>query len=329
MEKESLRIIVTGGSGFIGTNYINLLLENKNIEFINIDINSPRNLDHKNFWRKCDLLDFPNLKKIIEDFSPTHVVHLAAETGTNEKKLSTFAANMKGVENLLLILKELTHLERVIFTSSLLVCKIGYIPKNDTDYKPSTLYGLSKVKMEEIVRGHKELNFTWTIIRPISAWGPWFKEPYENLFKAINKGWYFHVGSGHYKRSVGYVENMIRQIHQLLMTPIKKVDRKTFYLGDSIPIDLCNFADEIQKELGVKKICHMPSLIMKLLAKTGDLLQKIGWKKVPLTTFRLNNILTEYVFDLSPIEEISNFEPYDYKSGIKRTIQWMREVGKI
>jgi len=68
---------------------------------------------------------------------------------------------------------------------------------------------------------------------------------------------------------------------------------------------------------------------MKALARTGDILQKMGWKKVPLTTFRLNNILTEYIFDLSPIEEISSFEPYDYKSGIRRTVKWMREVGKI
>ena len=223
MKKDFFKILVTGGSGFIGTNYINLLLKERQIKFINIDINPPRNPDHKIFWRKCDLLDFPNLKKIIKDFSPTHVVHLAAKTGTNEKKMSNFAANIKGVENLLLIFKELSCLQRVIFTSSLLVCKIGYIPKSDTDYKPSTLYGLSKVKMEKIIRARKELNFAWTIVRPISAWGPWFKEPYEDLFKAISKGWYFHVGSGHYKRSVGYVENMVRQIHRLLMVPAEKI----------------------------------------------------------------------------------------------------------
>jgi nucleoside-diphosphate-sugar epimerase len=323
------KIIVTGGSGFIGTNYINYLIERGDVSFINIDINPPLNSKHKNFWKKCDLLDFPMLKKIIREFSPDYVVHLAAKTGTNEKKLSTFAANIDGVENLIRSLRDIPNLKRVVFTSSLLVCKMGYIPKSDTDYSPSTLYGLSKVKMEEIVRSQKELNFAWTIIRPISVWGPWFGEPYEDLFKAIHKGWYFHIGSGHYKRSMGYVENMTRQIHQLLLAPLGKVEKKTFYLGDNEPVDLGDFADEIQKQLGVRKIYHIPLWIMKALAKFGDLLQKVGWKKVPLTSFRLNNILTEYVFDLTSIEEICDFRHYDYKVGIKRTIDYMNKLRKF
>ena len=324
-----MRILITGGSGFIGTNYIEYLLEKGGIDFINLDINLPCNLNHKSFWRKCDLLDFSNLRKIIKDFSPTHIIHLAAKTGTNEKKLSTFAANMEGVENLFLIFRELPNLERVIFTSSLLVCKMGYVPKYDTDYKPSTAYGLSKVKMEEIIRAQKDLPYAWTIIRPISVWGPWFEEPYKNMFKAIQQGWYFHIGSGHYKRSMGYVENMASQIHQILLAPLEKINRKTFYLGDSPPVDLYEFANEIQKILGAKKIRHIPLWLAKFGARFGDILKNLGWKNVPLTSFRLNNILTEYVFDLHPIMEISGPLPHDFRAGIRRTIQWMQRAGEI
>ena len=70
-----MRILITGGSGFIGTNYIELLLRNGQTEFINIDNRPPRNAAHKGFWQECDLLDAFRLKKIIADFSPTHVVH--------------------------------------------------------------------------------------------------------------------------------------------------------------------------------------------------------------------------------------------------------------
>lgn len=167
-----MRILVTGGSGFIGTNYIELLLRTVQEEFINLDNRSPRNVAHRDFWQECDLLDAPRLKKIIADFSPTHVVHLAAKTGLDEKKLSDFEANVEGVENLLLALKEVSYVERVIFTSSLLVCRMGYVPKHDTDYKPTTLYGQSKVEGEKIVRAHNDLPYAWTIIWPISIWGP-------------------------------------------------------------------------------------------------------------------------------------------------------------
>ncbi|MCK4520293.1 NAD(P)-dependent oxidoreductase [Candidatus Parcubacteria bacterium] len=326
---QKKRILITGGSGFIGTNYIEFLLKDKNYDFINLDVDLPRNLTQKDFWRKCDLLDLDNLKKIIKDFSPNYVVHLAAKTGVDEKKLSDFKANTEGVENLLDIFKEIPCLERVIFTSSLLVCEMGYVPKHDTDYNPSTPYGLSKVKMEEIVRKQKNLPYTWTIIRPISIWGPWFDEPYKNFFKAVVQGWYFHIGSGHYKRSLGYVENIIYQIHRLLLAPLKKVDKKTFYLADNKPADLYDFANEIEKVSGAKKIRHIPLWFAKSCAKIGDVLKYLGWKSVPLTSFRLNNILTEYVFDMHPIMEISGFLPYNFKTGVRRTIQWMHQVGEI
>ena len=121
-----MRVLVTGGSGFIGTNYIELLLKTGKVEFMNLDNRPPRNAAHRNFWQECDLLDASPLKEIIADFSPAHVVHLAAKTGLDEKKLSYFAANMEGVENMLWAFYEVSSVERAIFTSLLLVCRMSY-----------------------------------------------------------------------------------------------------------------------------------------------------------------------------------------------------------
>lgn len=324
-----MRILVTGGSGFIGTNYIELLLKSGEAEFINLDFKSPRNIAHKKFWNECDILDALRLEKIIKDFKPTHVVHLAAKTGLDEKKLSEFAANIDGVKNMVRILREVPSVERAIFTSSLLVCRMGYVPKHDTDYQPTTLYGQSKVEGEKIVRAHKDLPYAWTIIRPISIWGPWGEEPYRNFFKAIAQGWYFHIGSGHYRRSLGYVGNTVHQIHQILLAPIEKVDRKTIYVADDRPADLYDMANMIQKTVGVRNIFHVPLWMAKLAARIGDGCKAAGWHSVPLSSFRLNNIRTEYVFDMQPIMEVSGPLPYSLKTGVEQTIEWLREMGQI
>ena len=324
-----MKILVTGGSGFIGTNYIELLLQDNKADFINLDSKPPRNPAHNKFWRECNVLDFSRLEKIIKHFEPTHVVHLAAKTGLDEKLLSDFAANIDGVESLVRILKETPSVERAVFTSSLLVCKMGYVPKDDNEYKPTTLYGQSKVCGEQIVRSAKDLPYVWTIIRPISVWGPYAEEPYRNFFQSVARNWYFHIGSGHYKRSMGYVENMVYQIHKLLLGPVEKVNRKVFYLGDSPPVDLYEFANEAQSVLGARKISHLPLWAVRLAAKIGDIFKIAGWKKFPLTSFRLNNIRTEYMFDLQPIIDITGHLPYDFKTGIKRTIQYMRQTGEI
>jgi len=50
---------------------------------------------------------------------------------------------------------------------------------------------------------------------------------------------------------------------------------------------------------------------------------------VPLSSFRLNNIPTEYVFDMRSIMEISAPLPYNLKAGVEETIEWLREMGEI
>ncbi len=323
-----MKVLVTGGSGFIGTNYIDLLLKKNQAEFVNLDNRPPRNVAHTEFWRECDILDTPRMERIVRDFAPTHVVHLAAKTGLDEKKLSDFAANMEGVENLLRAIAQVP-VERAVFTSSLLVCRMGYVPKDDTDYQPTTLYGRSKVEGEKIIRGHHDLPYAWTIIRPISVWGPWGEEPYINFFKAIARGWYVHIGSGHYRRSLGYVGNIAHEINQLLVAPREKIDRKTFYLADDRPADLYDMANMIRQAVGSRTIRHVPLWAAKTVARCGDLLKTAGWRAVPLTSFRLNNILTEYVFDMRPIMEISGPLPYDLQTGVEQTVEWLRKNGEI
>lgn len=333
-----MRILITGGSGFIGTNYLDYALS-KGCEVINIDIKTPFKEEHHKYWKNCDIMDYQKLKSIIFEFQPEYIVHLAAKTGAHSiTDLKEFAPNIQGVENLIKALIEFNvqcsmfnvkgiGVKRVIFTSSLLVCKMGYIPKHDEDYMPTTAYGLSKVEGEKIVRNWQNLPFEWTIIRPISVWGPWMIEPYINFFRAIKQGWYFHIGHGHYKRSMGYVENIAHEIHSILLSPSEKVHKKTFYVGDPEPTDLHDFAELVREKMGAPKIHKMPMWIAKTVAKVGDMLKFLGWTNVPLTSFRLNNITTEYVFDLSPILEVCDGKlPYDRETAVEKTVEWFMKV---
>ena len=320
-----MKLLVIGGSGFIGINYIDYVLSKGVLDIINIDIKQPVKQMHNKFYHNCDIMDYDKLNKIISDFGPTHVVHLAAKTGVHTiTDINEFAPNMKGISNIINILQNINTVEHVIFTSTLLVCKMGYIPKHDTDYMPSTAYGKSKVEGEKIVRNYDGLNFSWTIIRPISVWGPWMIEPYINFFKAVAGGWYFHIGQGHYKRSMGYSENIAHEIHSILLATKDKVDKKTFYVGDPEPTDLYDFAEKVGKALNKSKIFKMPYPIAKSFALTGDILKFFGWSGVPLSSFRLNNIRTEYIFDLSPIINVSAPLPYSIDEGIERSVRWMK-----
>ena len=327
---KHMRILITGGSGFIGTNYVDYVLKFGDVELINLSLHEPRDRSHLRFWRRCDLLNTTKLRETIEEFQPTHVVHLAAKTGVSTD-LSTFRANVEGTRKLIDVLRRLSSVERVIFTSSTLVCRLGYIPKHDTDYCPSTAYGQSKMEMERLVRANEDLPFTWTIVRPVYIWGPWSELPLSNLlFKAISQGWYFHIDSSQYNKSLkslGYVGNTAHQLYKILTAPVDKIHGKTMYLADP-PVTLWEFAELIREELGARKIHHMPIGVARLLAIVGDFLKACGWHSVPISSLRLNNILMEYVYPLEPIMEIAAPLPYDVRTAIKQTIQWMRHQNK-
>ncbi len=317
-----MRIIITGGSGFIGTNLIDYIIENSRFNFINIDVKQPILEKHRRFWVRIDINNLLELTKIINEYKPSHVINLAADVGVDLKDISEFKTNIKGVQNILQACNNKDYIKHIIFTSTLLVCKIGYHPKYDTDYCPNTVYGESKVEGEELVRNFRNPSFCWTIVRPISIWGPWCNEPYFNFFKSILKGWYFHIGRGDYKRSLGYVGNTVQHLLSILDCKKEKVSKKTFYLADLDPTDLKTMSEIIRHESDSSKIHQIPLILAKLLAFIGDVLKAtFRWRFVPLTSFRLNNILTEYVYDLKPIHEIMKIEPISLKSGIKTTIK--------
>jgi GlcNAc-P-P-Und epimerase len=321
------RVLVTGGSGFIGTNLIDFY-GSAATAVMSLDHAPPKKPAHRPYWRNIDLLDRGALRAAVEDFAPTHIVHMAARTDLLGRDVSDYPANVEGVKNILDALAGTPSVERVVFASSRMVCKIGYQPQDETDYRPTTAYGQSKVETERIIRAAR-LQVPWVIVRPTSIWGPWFDVPYKDFFLSIARGRYFHVGRRKVRKSFGYVGNLVHQVDQLLSAPAEGFDRKTIYLADYPPIEVHDWGDRIRREVGAPAIRTMPYLAAKAAALGGDALAQAGWRRVPLTSFRLDNLLTEMIYDTSPLEEIVGPLRYSLDEGTATTVAWLRERGEI
>ena len=84
------RILVTGGCGFIGSNFLNIMVPKyKNIKFLNIDkLTYAGKIDNlikiknlKNYeFSKIDICNFKKLNKAIKKFKPNIIIHFAAES---------------------------------------------------------------------------------------------------------------------------------------------------------------------------------------------------------------------------------------------------------
>jgi nucleoside-diphosphate-sugar epimerase len=320
------RVLVTGGSGFIGTNLVESCLAS-GTTVMNLDRGPPRNSAHRPVWNEIDPLDDSALASAIAAFRPTLVFHLGARTDLHGKTLEDYALNVDGVRALIYACNAVPEIRRVIFASSRLVCRIGYLPRGDDDYCFTTRYGESKAVGEQIVResGHR---YEWCIVRPTSIWGPWFAVPYRDFFDTVAGGRYFHVKNRAVKKSFGYVGNTVYQLQRLSYYPAEKLHGRTLYLGDYPPTNIYDMANLIQEATQARPIRTVPQWPLTAAAFAGDLLQRAGWAEPPLTSFRLNNLLTEMVYDLGLLQGAVGSLPYSLKDGVRETVSWIRKQHK-
>lgn len=80
------KVLVTGGSGLIGSNLIPYLV-NCGYEVSNFDIKEPLDKSQNVFFNKVDILDKSTLISKVLNFKPDYLIHLAAKADLNGKNL--------------------------------------------------------------------------------------------------------------------------------------------------------------------------------------------------------------------------------------------------
>ncbi len=173
-----MKILVTGGAGFIGSHVNKLLLDqNHQVTVVdNLSHGSKDNLDSRVNFIQEDLNDQPKLEEIL----PGHdaVIHMASliEVGESVKNPVGFVENnILGTIKLLEAMRK-SNVKKIIFSSS--ACVYGTplktpITEADSLQQQENPYGLTKVSMEQLcILYHKLYNFDVTILRYFNPYGP-------------------------------------------------------------------------------------------------------------------------------------------------------------
>ena len=318
-----MKILITGGSGFIGTHVVNRLLAKGHI-VLNLSLHAPHEEAHQPFWREIDILDADLLRQTMTEFAPDQVMHLAARTEMDEKTTAEtgFRANTQGTRNFLSAVQATPSIRRMLMCSSQFVCGPGRLPVHDEDYFPATVYGQSKVITEQETR-RADLHCEWVMVRPTNVWGPWHPRYPQEFWRIAQKGLYVHPGGQPVVRCYGYVGNVADQMVGFLEQPAAKIDRQTFYVGDP-PADIYHWADAFCRALRNQPARKVPRPILRAAGLAGDLITALTGKSFYITSSRYRSMVTDYITPMDKTYTVLGPPKFSLQEGVDETLTWLR-----
>lgn len=215
-----MRILCTGGAGFIGSATVRLLVKQRHTVLVvdNFSTGKLENLQGvRAITKPCDITDMPVLAGIFYDFKPDTVLHFAAQSAITTSIKDPFKdaeTNIIGTINVVELCMR-NNVGKLVFSSTSAVYDESKTPifgyKENSLCNPSSPYGISKLAAEQYVR----LLFpNHTILRYGNVYGPRQIPIGENqvIARALQHftcGDDFHVvGHGWQKRDFVFVEDV-------------------------------------------------------------------------------------------------------------------------
>ena len=324
-------ILVTGGCGFIGSNFIiHLINKNKNVKIINLDkltyAGNAKNLSlvNKDNYSliKGDICDRKLLKSLFHKYEFNSIVHFAAESHVDrsiDDPSQFIKTNIFGTYNLLecsteyFLDKKNDNFRFLHVSTDEVFGSLGDEGRftEDSPYDPSSPYSASKASSDHLVRAwHRTYGLPILLTNCSNNYGP-FQFPEKliplMIINALNEKPLPIYGNGENIRDWLYVMDHCDGIYSVLL---KGKNGDTYNIGGD---------NEIKNKDVVKTICNILDKI-KPRKNNESYLNLIKYvSDRPGHDFR-------YAIDATKIKSEIQWAPSEtFESGIHKTIQWYIE----
>ena len=310
-----MKILVTGGAGFIGSCFVRLALGNPSVEIANVDkLTYAGNLENlaavadnpRYSFYKTDLCDLEDLRRVFEEVKPEAVVHLAAESHVDRSIFApqpVFETNLRGTFNLLETMRE-QRVARFIHVSTDEVYGSLEAPlEADEQFplEPSSPYSAAKAGSDLLALSyHKTYKLPVVVTRASNNYGP-FQFPEKLIPLMITHAFDDQplpvYGDGMQIRDWLYVEDHCRAILMLLE---KGRDGEIYNIGGNRSLANKTVVEQILAITGkshslIEYVMDRPGHDRRYALSSEKLLRETGWKP-----------------------------EMDFERGLKATVDWYR-----
>ena len=302
-----MKILVTGGAGFIGSNIVDELVEKKHKVVIvdNLATGNIKNVNKKAKFYKVSVCDKKKINEIFKKEKIDIVIHHAAQLDVRKSVADPcFDAdvNIKGTLNILEACKN-TKVKKIIFASSggTIYGECGSKAPDEKSFaNPLSPYGVAKLSVEHYIKAYNALyGLKYTILRYANVYGPRQDVNGEAGVVAIFIGKMtankevFVFGDGKQLRDYVYVKDVV------------SANIKALTKGNNEIINIGT-----QKTFSVNQLVKELSLI-------------INYKNKPIFKPKRNGELFKSFLNISKAKKVLGWQPkVDIVKGLKNTVEY-------
>lgn len=297
-------ILVTGGAGFVGQNFAQVLLD-QGYSVRVLDL-APCTLEHPRLEKlQGDICDKELVLKSCEGIDT--VFHTAAIIEIRSSKVvppdvkkRAYDINLGGTKNIVEACQE-KGVRRLVYTSSNSVVFYGQAIRDGDESMPYAdkfrdLYTETKTQAEQYVLANNDKKGLLTCaIRPSGIWGPGDQTMFKHLIQELINGTFKAVvGDGSKKLDNSYVYNLI---HGHILAAKHLVEGgsspgQAYFINDNDPVNMMYFSRPVVEALGYKfPSLHIPYGLVKAILEIWQFLHlAIKFKEPPQSPLALERV---------------------------------------
>lgn len=332
-----MKVLVTGGGGFLGRYIVEHLLARgdrvrsfgrgryPDLEALGVEVVRGDIADRDAVLRACQGVDV--------------VYHVAALPGIAMKWAPYEQANIRGTEHVIAACRE-QGVERLVYTSSPSVTFAGVDQCGADEQAPYDFdwmlahrahYSRSKAIAEQAVLAANDGRLRTCALRPHLIWGPRDNHLIPRLIDRARKGRLRRVGDGKNRVDTIYVENAAvahLQAADALLDASSPAAGKAYFLSQNEPVNCWDWIDEI---LALVDLPPVRKTIARRSAERAGLVLESIYRLLslsgepPMTRFLAAQLATSHWFDLSSARRDFGYAPaISTSEGMRRLGAWLR-----